>query len=83
MTSGSWSGVGEVGDFRQLEWSWQLQAVGVELATSGSWSGVGDFRQLGVELATSGVELTISGSWSGVGEFRQLEWSRQLQAVGL
>ena len=27
-TSGRWSGVG---DFRQLEWSWWLQAVGVEL----------------------------------------------------
>ena len=39
-TSGSWSGVG---DYRQLEWSWQLQAVGVELATSGILS---DFRQL-------------------------------------
>ena len=34
MTSGSWSGVG---DFSTLEWSWCLQAVGVEL---------GDFRQL-------------------------------------
>ena len=41
VTSDSWSGVGDfswsgVGDFRQLEWSWCLQAVGVELVTLGS-----------------------------------------------
>ena len=33
-TLGSWSGVG---DFRQLDWSWRLQAIGVELE---------NFRQL-------------------------------------
>ena len=63
-TSGGWSGVG---DFRRLEWSWRLRAVGVELAISGGWSGVGDFGQLewswrlqavGVEL-TVGMELTV------------------------
>ena len=63
-TSGSQSGVGNFRDFRLLEWSWQLQEVGVELATSGSWSGVGDFRKLewSWRLQAVGVELVSSVS---------------------
>ena len=77
MTSGSLSEVGDFSRVGELEWSWRLQEVGVELATSGSWSGVGDFRQLewSWRLQAVGVELATSGSWSGVGDFRQLEWS--------
>ena len=39
--SGSWSGIY---DFRQLEWSWHLQEVGVEQAVGVEV--VIDFRQL-------------------------------------
>ena len=55
-----------VSDFSQLEWSWRLQAVGVELATSGSWRGSWRLQAVGVDL----VELVIS-----FGDFRQYEWS--------